>query len=301
MMLVSLLITLLTTTAVSSVPIADDAGWIDPPFMEPLPGTRTEVVFNSSGIERVYVVYIPSTLSPNQPAPLVFSFHGRGSTSRQQELLCFFSVLAEEHQFIAVYPEGIDKTFNAGELCCGSGEVDDVQYTLDMIEDINNNHHPVNRSRIYSTGMSNGGYMSVRLGCELSHVFAAIANVAGASPWSDFLANCLASRPIPYLHFHGDADTTVVYSSAERVVDGFLTINGCNKNTNVMTYNYGDSSCVAYTQDCYPHGGSGLNNVTFCTTVGGRHAWPGNPVYQGGTLDLQASPHIIDFFLRFSL
>jgi len=249
------------------------------------------------------VVYVPSTLQPGQPAPLIFSFHGWTSTSRQQELLCFFSELAEEHQFIAVYPTGVGRSFNSGPSCCPPAfpDVDDVQNAKNIIEDVNANHHPVNRSRIYSTGMSNGGYMSVRLACDAADVFAAVANVAGANPWNDFLGNCHPSRPIPYLHFHGDSDPTVAYDRAEYTVDGFLTINGCNRNNAVMTYNNGDSSCVAYTQSCFPHGGGGLNNVTFCTTVGGLHAWPGNPVYQDGTLDLFASPHIINFFLRYSL
>ena len=34
----------------------------------------------------------------------------------------------------------------------------------------------VDRSRVYSVGMSNGGFMSIRLGCESTATFAAVAS-----------------------------------------------------------------------------------------------------------------------------
>ena len=42
-----------------------------------------------------------------------------------------------------------------------------------------NEHPQVDRKRVYSVGMSNGGFMSIRLGCEASDVFAAVASVTG--------------------------------------------------------------------------------------------------------------------------
>jgi polyhydroxybutyrate depolymerase len=38
--------------------------------------------------------------------------------------------------------------------------------------------HNVDQKRIFATGLSNGGIMTHRVGCELSGVFAAIAPVA---------------------------------------------------------------------------------------------------------------------------
>ena len=243
-----------------------------PPFVQPLPGLRQEVQFVSTqGLNRTYVVYVPSTLT-NAAAPLVFSYHGFGSTPRQQELLCFFSSLAEDNQFIAVYPEGTVRSHNSGPSCCPPAypSVDDVQNAKDIIAHINGTFHPVDRARVYSTGMSNGGYMSTRLACDAADVFAAVANVAGANPWPD-MGNCQPSRPIPYLHFHGDADPTVDYDNAQMTVDYFLTaVNNCNLNSDTITYQNGDSTCVAYS-GCAAHGGQGLNNVTFCTTEGGLH------------------------------
>jgi len=275
-----------------------------PPFIQPLPGQRRDVIYNSTDTEnREYTLYLPSTLVPGEPAPLIFSYHGFGSTPRQQELLCFFSILAEEHRFIVVYPKGIGRSHNSGPSCCPPAypDTDDVANAKVIIENVNSNFHPVNRSRIYATGMSNGGYMSTRLACDAADVFAAVASVTGANPWPNFLGNCRPSRAIPYLHFHGTADPTVDYSNAELTVNGFLTLNGCNPNIFTQVYNNGDSTCVAYTSGCLPNSGQGLMNVTFCTVDGGLHAWPGNPVYQQGTLDLDASPHIIDFFLRYTL
>jgi len=273
------------------------------PIYEPLPGVRHEVVFtNSAGANRTYILYVPSTLADSGvAAPLVFSYHGFLSTPRQQELLCMFSPMAERRSFLVVYPEGTVRSHNSGPSCCPPAypNVDDVQHARDIIQHINATLHAVDGARVYSTGMSNGGYMSTRLACDAADVFAAVASVAGGNPWPD-MSNCQPSRRIPYLHFHGDSDPTVGYDHAVLTVDVFLQRNGCDLNSGVVTYNNGDSSCVAYS-GCGSHGGQGLNNVTFCTVQGGLHIWPGNPVYQNGTLDLFASPHILDFFYRYTL
>ena len=68
--------------------------------------------------------------------------------------------------------------------------------------------YDIDKSRIYSTGMSNGGYMSYLLACGSTDKFAAIASVTG-SMTTDTFDNCAPSRPISTLQIHGELDGTV--------------------------------------------------------------------------------------------
>jgi len=79
-----------------------------------------------------------------------------------------------------------------------------------MIDTINLQYH-INLRRVYSCGMSNGGFMSYRLACEFSDRFAAIAPVAGCLTDS-MEYYCHPSRPMPVLHFHGTTDPLVNYN-----------------------------------------------------------------------------------------
>ena len=82
----------------------------------------------------------------------------------------------------------------------------------------------LNTSRIFSTGMSNGGMMSERLGCERPDVFSAISSVTGVVAelpgGMDGLAQCttlynarqaMQTRSFSVLHIHGTADNAVPY------------------------------------------------------------------------------------------
>jgi len=65
----------------------------------------------------------------------------------------------------------------------------------------------IDSNRIYATGMSNGGFMSYRLACELSERIAAIAPVAASMSMQE----CIPSRQVPMIHFHSYLDEAVPY------------------------------------------------------------------------------------------
>jgi predicted esterase len=77
--------------------------------------------------------------------------------------------VAEEEGFIAVVPQGYRLSWSAGE-CCGTAArlgLDDVGLVRAIVDYV---EHMVciDRSRIFATGYSNGGYLSYRLACEAS-------------------------------------------------------------------------------------------------------------------------------------
>jgi len=59
---------------------------------------------------RTFEYYIPSTYNNSTAVPLLFSFHGLGSTGDQQRDLTKFDQLAEQEGFIAVFPNATNLT-----------------------------------------------------------------------------------------------------------------------------------------------------------------------------------------------
>lgn len=83
----------------------------------------------------------------------------------------------------------------------GQKAPDDVAFIDAMLEDLAK-RFPIDKRRIYATGFSNGASMSLRVGVELSHRFAAIAPVAGAL----WLEPGRLRHPVPMLYITGTAD-----------------------------------------------------------------------------------------------
>ena len=166
------------------------------------------------GLSRRYAVYLPPSADTSRPLALVFDFHGGLGNSRTSERAGFNDV-ADREGFVVVYPNGTNRlgthkllTWNAGG-CCGSAQsqgVDDVGFVRAIVANLRT-HLNVDPKRIYATGMSNGGMMSHRLGCEAADLFAAIAPVSGTLNFSP----CKPSRPISVVEFHGTADQHVPY------------------------------------------------------------------------------------------
>src|SRR5260370_17522341 len=116
---------------------------------------------------------------------------------------------AEAEGFLAGYPDGTggmpDRLlpWNAGTCCAYSviNKIDDVGFTLALLADLDA-RHPVDRRRVYATGLSNGAMMAWRLAVEASGQIAAIAPVAGAK----VLRAGQPSRPVSLIHFHSVDD-----------------------------------------------------------------------------------------------
>ena len=80
-----------------------------------------------------------------------------------------------------------------------------------IVEDVKARRN-IDAGRVYSTGQSNGGFMSHRLACDAADMIAATGLSAGSSPWADHETNCQPARPVPILAFHGRRDTLVPYT-----------------------------------------------------------------------------------------
>ena len=83
-----------------------------------------------------------------------------------------FQSVADDAGLIVIYPQGTllpatgQTHWNVGGWTTSSS-TDDVGFINSVINFLNN-EYSIDSKRIYSTGMSNGGYMSYKLACDLS-------------------------------------------------------------------------------------------------------------------------------------
>jgi polyhydroxybutyrate depolymerase len=225
---------------------------------------------------RQYKVHVPPSYDCRVPTPLLFCIHGlmqngvmfcvNGAAGKTSGAKGFVDK-SNEAGFILVMPTGANNAWN-GAGCCGNANLDDVALFKALVTEVSK-HANVDQKRIYATGLSNGGYMSYRLGCEAADVFTAVAPGSGGLSGQA----CTPSRPIPVLDIHGDADGIVPYSQQAPSMDAVAKGDGCMTTTTPATVPGmgGDTTCVTRT-GC-PNG----VEVTSCTVKGGGHVWFGDP------------------------
>lgn len=242
-----------------------------------------ELTIRVGGVERSFLLHVPAAKRAGK-RPLVVLMHGGGGGGRQASQSYGMNDVADRHGFLVAYPNGsggrrddILLTWNAGN-CCGYAmdhDVDDVAFIRAMVERIDRDFG-VDRKRVFAAGMSNGGMMTHRVGCEAADLFAAIAPVAGALNIA-----CKPSGPIAVILFHGTADEHVPYDGGRgtksleprvdrpvsHAVEVWRTANGCTR-----------SSSPRRTGNISRQTWSGCRDgadVSLVTMHGGGHAWPG--------------------------
>ena len=263
------------------------------------------------GIQRNYIVYIPEIYDGSSAVPLVLNFHGYGSNATQQMFYGDFRDIADTEGFLLVHPEGTlsngNQFWNVGFPGTTSSTIDDVGFTEALIDELAN-LYTINLDRVYATGMSNGGFMSFLLACQLSEKIAAIASVTG-SMTLDTYANCSAQHPTPVLQIHGTNDSVVPYDgnitwiqSIVDVISYWVNYNICETNPIITTFPDLDPSDGSTVEHIVYTGG--VNGVTteHMKVLGGGHTWPGSAINLPETnQDINASNEIWEFFSRFDI
>lgn len=214
------------------------------------------VPVTSGGATRQVLVHLPTGYDGRTRMPLVLNLHGSGSRGAEQLKSSGMAATADRHGFIVAAPDagipvndGKGFVWNipgvptiAGEVP-GPNDADDVTFVASLIDTLAA-RACVDRTRVYSTGLSGGGRMSSWLGCALSERIAAIAPVvglrAGRARTDDLTqvddASCAPANPMPVMAFSGGADRTNPNAGGEGARWGYsldaavarwATINGC--------------------------------------------------------------------------
>lgn len=270
--------------------------------------------------ERYYLIHIPKTKAPLAGWPVVLAFHGGGSSPEGMVEFSGLNEKADTSGFVVVYPGGTGRlkqalTFNGGN-CCGYAqrqEVDDVKFVAALLDDLEKAIQ-VDKRRIFSTGMSNGGIISYLIADKLSARIAAIAPVGGPMG----AAACSPGRAVSVCHMHGTDDefapyrggrgarslTQTDFYSVDHSISAWVKANGCQSPPKVERRKPSVDDGTHVTKAVYPGGRDG-SEVVLYTVHGAGHTWPGRPskfAFLGKTTaNLSANDVMWEFFTRHPL
>jgi polyhydroxybutyrate depolymerase len=243
------------------------------------------------GLKREFMVHVPKSYATSKKLALVLALHGGGGGMKYQANDENYGLItaSERDGYIVVFPNGYSKnrqglfaTWNAGE-CCGDARdknIDDVGFLKAVIEQVQRNAS-IDRQRIYSIGMSNGGLMSYRLACEIPDIIRGIMPVAG----TDNTKVCTPKKAVAVLHVHALNDDHVLYNggagktfrdpskvneftSVPATISKWVALNHANP-TAERVLSVPGAHCDLY------KAGPGGAPVKLCVTETGMHSWPG--------------------------
>jgi len=265
--------------------------------------------------DRDYILHLPPSYDGTTVIPVVFGFHGGGGRKSgfvrtgclggdESSPNCL-SAVADREGFALVMADGVDapglrgRSWNAGGgrdgFRCVGGEAcatasNDVAYFDALLAEVRR-AIAVDDTRIYATGISNGGAISHRLACERADVIAAIAPGGGPNQAPPF-PGLAPARAVPVLHIHGTEDpcwgydgsileetcddgTGGVFVDVDASMDGWRDRNGCTGTTEEAlpdTASDGTSSTVIRGVGC-------AADTVHVRVEGGGHTWPGGWQY----------------------
>jgi polyhydroxybutyrate depolymerase len=264
----------LTPPSMPVTPAADQPAQEGAPVPSAGCGTAAAVAsgrftIDVSDTARDYILELPDDYDSSRPYRLIFGWHPRGGTAEQVANGFgggFYGLeRLAEGSAIFVSPEGIDE----GWANPGGRDIAFLDAMLGRLE----GELCIDQSRIFSTGFSYGGMMSLAVGCARGDVFRAIAPMSGA-----LYSGCEdGAAPIAMLGFHGVDDTLVPLANGVAGRDVFVERNGCEPEGSAVDVD----GCLSF-QGCAEG-----SPVTWCEFDGGHTPAPGS-----------AQP-IWDFFSQF--
>jgi polyhydroxybutyrate depolymerase len=190
-----------------------------------LPGSLVAGSLEHEGRTRSWHAYLPAR---RVAAPaLVFVLHGSvGDWAQARGGYGYdFDALAETEGFIPVYPDGFEKHWNdcrkAGPYAANTLDVDDVGFFRALVEEFAESQD-ADRSRVFATGISNGGQMALRLALEAPDLVRAVAPVAASLPAANNLDCRPAGRAVSVLLMNGTRDPMNPWGGGDVALYGLL-------------------------------------------------------------------------------
>jgi polyhydroxybutyrate depolymerase len=271
------------------------------------------------GLNRTFALHLPAGYDGSKPVPLVLALHGRLGTGEGQAKLSHLDKVSDEHAFIVVYPDGVDRSWadGRGTSPAEKKSVNDVRFLSSLIDKLSQ-EYSIDTKRVYAIGMSNGGFMSGRLACELSPRIAAVAIVA-ASLSENLAATCHPKKPVSVMVIQGASDPLVPFTggalgkngdrgnvlSHATTIHKWTQIDKCTGEPAKGNIADGSGDGTSIDVRIFSHCDAGTE-VRDYTVLNGGHTWPGGWPYLPEMLigktskNMDASEAIWDFFSRHS-
>ncbi len=251
----------------------------------------------SGGVTRTYLLHVPPRYEADAGWPLVLALHGGGTQGRSMPGLTGLSRLADRHGFLVIYPDGRGRSWNDGredpDVPAERMKVDDVGFLTGLVDEVSRRYR-VDPARVYATGISNGGFMAQRLGCEASTRVAAIAPVV-ATIGVELAGRCRPTRPVSVLMVNGTDDPLVPFLGGPvrvfgRVRSGRVASVGETVALWARHNRCAAAPVITREPDRDPFDGvtvrrealtgcRGGSEVILYVMEGGGHVWPGGPQY----------------------
>lgn len=263
-------------------------------------GTLFHRFIKFEGREREYAWYLPPVYGE---LPLVIHLHGANGNAWTEIQGNYFNYMANREQFIHLMPQSLLGTYN-GETIFQWNAHDifswnDVHFLNQIIDEMAA-RFPLDLSRVYITGMSNGGFMTYYALQKMQDRIAAIAPISGLISTNIFV-NYSIQRPIPLCYMHGS-------------VDQIVNINGSPSAAEIIEFwaqqdQISTPPVVTQLPDLHPEDMSTVTLSTYTGFVpdaeilyyrieGGGHSIPGIEPY--ANQDINAYDEIWKFFKRHS-
>ena len=276
-----------------------------------------QFIYSGPAGSRPYFVYTPENYQVGTAVPLIVMLHGCLQTPLDLAIGTQMNQLAEQYHFIVAYPQ--QTSLNNLSLCWnwfdpanqvrGGGEPGILAGIVKEIES-HTDRWTIDRHRIYVTGISAGGAMSVILGATYPDIFAAIGVHSGAeygaitSPLNGgaaflqggpdpiqqgraaFAAMGSFARVVPTIVFHGTNDLVSAPINGKQVVQQWMETDSLASQGNYQADFNAPSSTTngqvpgGHSYTIYTWNDNNGNEVQEYWLINGMgHAWSGGNPY----------------------
>jgi polyhydroxybutyrate depolymerase len=259
--------------------------------------TEGALMLSKRGHARTFIVHVPPAVADRKPLPVLLAFHGGGGNASGFQKYTGLDRIADREGVIVIYPDGVGAgigrrllTWNAGPDCCGYAQetrADDVGFTLAILRKLAL-ELPLDPTRVYATGHSNGAMMAYRLAAEASDRIAAVGAVAG------MMGRVTPVRPVPVLHIHSVDDPRALYrgglgppfpgtdvrthhASVEGGLARWMVVNRCATEPRVAESREAPVEASAHTAELLVYEPCETEAaVAHWRLTGAGHGWPGH-------------------------
>jgi poly(3-hydroxybutyrate) depolymerase len=216
------------------------------------------IMFNNAS--RNYILRVPQEYDNNHPYRLVFAFAESGSSAMS---------VATRNYFTLATLDSTNTIFVAPDAANGAGSwsQSDVDLTdlilAELEEDL-----CIDKTRIFATGFSFGGAMSLALACTRADVFRGVAFFSGA----DLTGSCTGTLTTPIAYYasqaSGDASGDPIPSSGRIKQAQFAELNGCTAEPTATTF-----PAPGQPHKCTVYQGCSAGHPTVYCVFDGPHGW----------------------------
>lgn len=180
-------------------------------------GTFANSNMTISGKQRSYRVFVPASIDPQKPAPVLFAFHGLFDNKDLMALYTLLDLLAKEKNFIVVYPNGINTTWPI----LPEWAKEDLTFFDTMYDRIKTDYN-VDLNRVYLAGMSMGAMFTHIVASQRPDKVAAIMSHSGTLGLMQF-SQLRVSHKYAVLAVHGTDDFILPVSEGRKTRDAYLS------------------------------------------------------------------------------